>query len=165
MLLVEAEPVSLAMLSSNLKEEQAFSFEPDLGLLALLDREFLASEETVILSVDDESESKHVLESFKPVRRNLLCFWVCSLALWIERSHSLQRIALSSWQNRHALLSWNKNIVILAVHIQLIMKAWSILKASRCQNRLWGNRSLSNHLVECLFLWWNAFLLVRSYIS
>ena len=38
------------------------------------------------------------------MRRNLLCFWVCSLALWIGRSHSLQRIALSSWQKRNACL-------------------------------------------------------------
>lgn len=45
-------------------------------------------------------------ESLTPVRRNLLCFIVCSLAAWIDPSQSLHRIALSSWQNRKALLSY-----------------------------------------------------------
>ena len=44
-------------------------------------------------------------ERVTPVRRNLVCFCVCWLALWMGTSHSLQRIALSSWQNRNALLS------------------------------------------------------------
>lgn len=47
-------------------------------------------------------------ESLTPVRRNLVCFCVCWLALWIGMSHSLQRIALSSWQNRNALLSYKQ---------------------------------------------------------
>ena len=47
-----------------------------------------------------------VAESLTPVRRNLLCFWVCSLAVWIGKSHSLHRIALSCWQNKKARLSY-----------------------------------------------------------
>lgn len=54
-------------------------------------------------------------ESFTPVRRNLLCFCVCSLALWIEMSHSLQRIALSSWQNRNDLLSCQNRSHMFAI--------------------------------------------------
>lgn len=57
---------------------------------------------------DDEAGYKEEeAESCTPVRRNLLCIWVCSLALWIGRSHSLQRIALSSLQKRMARLSCN----------------------------------------------------------
>jgi hypothetical protein len=45
-----------------------------------------------------------------PVIRNLLCFLVSSVSLWIGMSHSLQSIALSSLQNRYARLSCNKNV-------------------------------------------------------
>jgi len=52
--------------------------------------------------------------SLTPVRRNLSCLRVCSLAEWIDTSHSLQRIALSCWQNVKALLSFN------TIHVQQI---------------------------------------------
>lgn len=45
-------------------------------------------------------------ESLIPVSKNLLCFWVRWLAVWMGRSHSLQRIARSSWQKRKARLSY-----------------------------------------------------------
>lgn len=35
-------------------------------------------------------------ESLTPVKKNLLCFAVCSLAEWMGRSQSLHKIALSS---------------------------------------------------------------------
>ena len=107
MLLVETEPVSLATLSSTLQEELlAFSSleTDDLGLF-ILDRALFLPSEPWVQLVEDAAGSKEVPESFTPVRRNLLCFWVCSFALWIGTSHSLHSNALSSWQNRYARLS------------------------------------------------------------
>jgi hypothetical protein len=106
MLLVETEPVSLAMLSSAMQEELAFSLETDLGIMFAFDLDWFLGSEPIL--VDDESGSKELLESFTPERRNLLCFCVCSFAPWIGRSHSLHRIALSSWQNRYPRLSCTK---------------------------------------------------------
>lgn len=122
MLLVETEPVSLAMLSSKLQEELAFSFEADLGIM-------FGFEYREPLLADDESVSKELFESFTPDRRNLLCFSVCSFALWIGTSHSLHRIALSSWQNRYPRLSCNKNRHIIStskipVHSQRSTDSW-----------------------------------------
>ena len=121
MLLVETEPVSLAMFSSTLQEELTFSTETDLGLF-ILERDLLASELVTlsVVLVDDEARSKEVPESFTPVRRNLLCFWVCSLALCIGRSHSLQSIALSSLQNRYARLSCKPKICLLLFKVQTV---------------------------------------------
>jgi hypothetical protein len=44
--------------------------------------------------------------SLIPLRRNLLCFFVCSLVAWIFKSHSLHKIALSSWQKTNPFLSY-----------------------------------------------------------
>ena len=45
-------------------------------------------------------------ESLIPVKRNLSCFLVSSLAEWIGSSHSLHRIALSCWQNKNPRRSY-----------------------------------------------------------
>lgn len=66
-----------------------------------------------------ESEKEEAL-IFMPVRRNLLCFLVCSLAKWIERSHSLHSIDLSSWQNKYARFSCKKKKIIIQSFIKQI---------------------------------------------
>lgn len=65
-------------------------------------RESGAEFEVEVVSCDEEEA-----ESLRPVRRNLSCLRVSSLAEWIDTSHSLHRIALSCWQNVKALLSYN----------------------------------------------------------
>lgn len=94
MLLVETEPVSLP-------------------ILFVLELQVLTSEPVVVAlehsDAGSESEEEEDAPSFTPVRRNLLCFWVCSLTPWIGMSHSVQSIALSSMQNIYARLSCNEN--------------------------------------------------------
>jgi hypothetical protein len=118
MLLVEIEPLSLTWFSSKVYAvvADAVSTEGELRISLEFFRHgwwflllvVLMFESKLLVEVDDAVCREEEAESFTPVRRNLLCFWVCSLALWIGRSHSLHRIALSSWQNRRALLSWRK---------------------------------------------------------
>lgn len=68
-----------------------------------------ASVGAALLQVADsdsgEAEGAEIEEISIPVRRNLVCFCVCSFALWIGTSQSLHKSALSCWQNRKALFS------------------------------------------------------------
>lgn len=78
----------------------------ELGLDCLFETELLNIGESVAKSPTLEEEEEEDAESLAPVRRNRLCFWVSSFALCIGMSHSVQSIALSSWQNRMARFSY-----------------------------------------------------------
>ena len=106
MLLVEiTEPLSLIeQFCSNLYDEVC-SLDPDLDLFVDDLETTLAWSVLLVIATSsekvehDDDEVGYILESaesFTPLRRNLLCFLVCSLALWIELSQSLHRTALSS---------------------------------------------------------------------
>ncbi|CAL9125056.1 unnamed protein product, partial [Musa textilis] len=56
----------------------------------------------------DSDGGSGAAETLRPVRRNLLCFMVSAVALWIGTSQSLHRIARSSWQKSSPLFSFKK---------------------------------------------------------
>ena len=86
---------------TSLEAELGTSPDTDLGLVLARLNAAVEFELEAFGYVDGEAEI------LTPVRRNLLCFLVCSLAWCIGMSHSLHSIALSSWQNNNARLSYH----------------------------------------------------------